>query len=480
MYWYPGYQLNNGKYIIEKELGQGAFGITYKAIQNTIIQLPVVIKTPNSRLQRDRQYHRYVDKFIQEAKLLGQICQSPHPNIVRVMDYFEEEEGESKTPCLVMEFIAGQDLYNLVENANNQPQPLRESQAVNYILKIGNALVEMHRNSIVHRDIHPGNIMLRKGSEPILIDFGLAGDIAPATSFSRSFGNKNFAPYEQMNGSKEPRVDIYGLAATLYYIVTGEYPTTSWDRKYLQVDLIPPKQHQPLISEQLNQGILAGMELEVNERPQTMQAWLNLLDISEKEYKSLAQSGLISNFQRCLLDSQSASGNISSVLSNDDLSSERDIDYTKLRDLLKAKKWQEADRETYLVMMKAVGKKYGDLFYSDELLNFPSTDLRTIDNLWVKYSNGHFGFSVQKQIYLEVGGIPDGNYDDEVWEKFGDRVGWRMKNGWIGSDNVTYDTESPRGHLPRCDDDFDFRPDRDSGLWTDLDLVFFLLSHPDL
>lgn len=410
MYWNKGHQLHNGKYIIEDELGQGAFGITYKAVHSRI-NLPVVIKTPNMRLKRDRQYPRYVKKFIQEAKLLGQLCQTPHPNIVRVSDYFEE--GDSNTPCLVMEFIAGKNLFDLIEG--ELITPLSEIEAVKYICQIGDALAAMHQNSIVHRDIHPGNIMLRSGNQPVLIDFGLAGDIAPATSFSRSFGNKNFAPYEQMMGSKDIAVDIYGLAATLYYIVTGEYPTSSWDRKYHQADLIEPKQHNPSISEQLNLAIIEGMTLEADERPRSMQAWLNLLV------------------------NQSIS---------DDLSSEVGVDYTKLRDYLAAGKWKQADYETYLMMLQAVGREEGDWIRDEELLNFPCKDLRTIDRLWVKYSNGRFGFSVQKEIYLSVGGKPDGKYYKEAWEKFADRLGWIMNSNWNLDQKVIYDISTPMGHLP--------------------------------
>ncbi|KOP26456.1 transcriptional regulator [Hapalosiphon sp. MRB220] len=132
----------------------------------------------------------------------------------------------------------------------------------------------------------------------------------------------------------------------------------------------------------------------------------------------------------------------------DDLASEKGIDYTRLRDLLKAGKWKEADKETYQVMIQVVGKKDGDWFTSDELLNFPCTDLHTIDQLWVKYSHGHFGFSVQKKIYLSVGGKADGKYYQAAWEKFGDRVGWRVKSKWIYYINVTFDTLAPKGHLP--------------------------------
>ncbi|GAX44406.1 GUN4 domain-containing protein [Tolypothrix sp. NIES-4075] len=135
--------------------------------------------------------------------------------------------------------------------------------------------------------------------------------------------------------------------------------------------------------------------------------------------------------------------------SNDDLSSEKGIDYTKLRDLLKAGNWKEADYETYLVMIQAVGKKENDYFERDDLLNFPCTDLRTIDRLWVKYSDGRFGFTVQKQIYISLGGKADGQYYEEAWDKFSVSVGWKIDNNWIDSiSNIKFDTSAPEGHLP--------------------------------
>jgi hypothetical protein len=133
--------------------------------------------------------------------------------------------------------------------------------------------------------------------------------------------------------------------------------------------------------------------------------------------------------------------------STDDLSSDSAIDYTRLRDLLAARNWRDADYETYLVMLKVVGREKGDSITVEELLNFSCTDLRTMDNLWVKYSAGRFGFSIQKKIYLEVGGKPDGKYYQEAWDKFGDRVGWRVNQDWINT-LVTFDTTAPSGHLP--------------------------------
>jgi len=72
--------------------------------------------------------------------------------------------------------------------------------------------------------------------------------------------------------------------------------------------------------------------------------------------------------------------------------------------------------------------------------------LRTIDQLWVKYSNGRFGFSVQKRIYQSLGGTRQ--YDEKVWEKFGDKVGWRKNNSWLYYNVLTFSEKAPEAHLP--------------------------------
>ncbi|MEH2410972.1 GUN4 domain-containing protein [Nostoc sp.] len=135
------------------------------------------------------------------------------------------------------------------------------------------------------------------------------------------------------------------------------------------------------------------------------------------------------------------------VIQADDLSSEKGVNYTRLRDLLAAGEWKEADEETLAVMLKASGSKEGNNF-TQSISIFPCTDLRTIDQLWVKYSDGRFGFSVQKKIYLSVGGKADGEYYKEVWEKFGERVGWRVKENWISDSDIAFNTSAHEGHLP--------------------------------
>lgn len=111
--------------------------------------------------------------------------------------------------------------------------------------------------------------------------------------------------------------------------------------------------------------------------------------------------------------------------SQDKLISEKELSYTHLRDLLKAEKWKDADRKTYELMILAVGRRPGQWFTSEELLNFPCVDLYTIDELWIKYSQGRFGFSVQQKIYVKCGAQLDGRYPgDVVWREFCNCVGW--------------------------------------------------------
>ncbi|MBE7386019.1 MAG: GUN4 domain-containing protein [Leptolyngbya sp. SIO1E4] len=114
--------------------------------------------------------------------------------------------------------------------------------------------------------------------------------------------------------------------------------------------------------------------------------------------------------------------------------------YQKLEDYLKNGQWKEADQETYRLMITAVGKDVGQIFEPEELLVFPRDELKAIDGLWVKHSNGKFGFSVQKDLYLnQCGGILDGKYHEEAFSNLFKVVGWRR---------IKYGIASPYGHLP--------------------------------
>jgi len=120
--------------------------------------------------------------------------------------------------------------------------------------------------------------------------------------------------------------------------------------------------------------------------------------------------------------------------------------YQQLEDLLKNQQWREADQETYRLMITTVGKENGQWFGRGDLENFPCDDLQTLDQLWVNYSNGKWGFSAQKQIWQQCGSPLDYSY---LWDKFGARVGWRKDGGWVSYDDLTYDlNKSIKGELP--------------------------------
>jgi len=107
-------------------------------------------------------------------------------------------------------------------------------------------------------------------------------------------------------------------------------------------------------------------------------------------------------------------------------------------------------------LVLAVAKRENEGWLNvDSIDNFPCADLRTIDQLWVKYSDGRFGFSVQKRIYQGLGGTR--SYDEKIWKAFGDKVGWRKDHwldGWLYYKDITYDKKAPEGHLPIIGDRF--------------------------
>lgn len=122
------------------------------------------------------------------------------------------------------------------------------------------------------------------------------------------------------------------------------------------------------------------------------------------------------------------------------------VRYADLENYLKDEQWKKADDETHRLMATSIGKDENRWLEAEDLSKLPSDLLKTIDGLWIKYSGGKFGFSVQKTMYLLCGGIPDGVYHEEAWEKF------CHMNGWYRNGEFAVDTWAtlPRGHLPMC------------------------------
>ena len=130
------------------------------------------------------------------------------------------------------------------------------------------------------------------------------------------------------------------------------------------------------------------------------------------------------------------------------------VTFEKLEAFLKAGKWRDADEETWNLMLKLTKREPERWLRIEDVKNFPRQELRKMDQLWVKYSNGKFGFSVQKQIWLDLGGKLDGEPDWDTYVKLSDRVGWRKNNEWLLYDSYTFSTNALPGHLPRVPDVF--------------------------
>lgn len=123
--------------------------------------------------------------------------------------------------------------------------------------------------------------------------------------------------------------------------------------------------------------------------------------------------------------------------------------YGKLRDLLAAQQWQEADLETTRVMLEIAGQSNHDNITPDDVIKFPCSSLCLLDKLWRTYSNDQFGFSRQQQIYVSEGGTDDiSNIDLKVLERVGDRMGWRENQKWLPYDRLDFSSSAPLGCHP--------------------------------
>ena len=297
-YFTPGQLLKRGQYEIIDTLGQGGFGITYLA-QDHKRKKQVAIKSLNVSFLKQRYRDKYgntegfeeflaeeQDKFNTEAMVLATF---DHPHIVKVYPELFQENGLS---CMVMEYVKGKNLEQYLY-ANGV---FSESAGLEIIKGIGEALSYIHNRNYLHRDIKPANILLREeDNKAILIDFGLAREVNFAELMSLTNAKTPvFAPPEQFENRSNftPALDIYALAATLYVIIAvDEPPFIPLPSPYLNAKIMldmkmaiePPQKYNSQISQKVNDAILKGMELDYQNRPQSITEWFKFLGIQTEE-----------------------------------------------------------------------------------------------------------------------------------------------------------------------------------------------------
>ena len=294
-----GTLLQGGKYKIEKVLGQGGFGITYLASQKMSIEGPIgqieteiklaikeffmkdicnrnenstIVSVPS--VGSKQLAERFKQKFIKEA---WNISKLKHPHIIKVVDVFEEND----TAYYVMEFHNGGSLNSHIKKNGL----FSEAEATQYILQIASALDYIHKQNMNHLDVKPDNVLLNSKGETVLIDFGLSkcydaeGEQTSSTPIGVSVG---YAPLEQSRtggvGTFSPATDIYSLGATYYKMVTGDTPPEASE---VLDDGLPDMSDS--LSLKVRNAITRAMEPRRKKRPQSIEEFLKLLDISDAD-----------------------------------------------------------------------------------------------------------------------------------------------------------------------------------------------------
>ncbi len=281
--WQANQTIKDDRFLIQAILGGGGFGVAYRA-EDRKERRQVVIKTLNQRQQNQADFAEQQEKFMNEAMRLKGFA---HPHIVEVYELIQVDGLLG----MVMEYIDGQELAEYVEDKGK----LTESQALKYIEQVGEALIYIHEKGFLHRDIKPHNIMLRAGSQQaVLIDFGLArGFIDGKTLSMTNSHTPAYAPIEQYDrhGHFGAHTDIYALAATLYHLVTGEMPIFAAkgrleaQNKGQSIDHFLWAKIPEGISERAKQGIIQGMAVLPEDRPQTMGDLFQILGLGVQPVK---------------------------------------------------------------------------------------------------------------------------------------------------------------------------------------------------
>lgn len=280
-----GTLLQGGKYRIDKCIGHGGFGITYLAVQVGLDREVAIkeffIRKHCSRDEATKQVctssageavvAKYRQKFIKEAKTIAALN---HPNVVKIYDVFEENH----TAYYVMERLEPRELSVRIPATG-----LPEHEALGYLRQIGEALKYVHSKKILHLDVKPSNVMFRNTGEAVLIDFGISkrydssGGQTSSTPIGVSVG---YAPIEQFNQdlkSFTPATDVYSLAATLYKLVTGVTPPDTTSITDGEEDWLPNN-----LSARVRDAIKAGMAIKRKDRPQTVEAFLKMLESRDR------------------------------------------------------------------------------------------------------------------------------------------------------------------------------------------------------
>lgn len=298
---HKGETLQNGKYKILDVLGKGGFGITYLA-EHSALRKKVAIKElflatqsifcsreENSRTVRPHfdDYEKHKSNFANEATTLARF--SGKKGVVQINDTF----SENNTVYFVMDYIEGDSLKDIV----TQRGALSEKEAIEYILQILYALKEVHAADILHRDIKPDNLIVRKEDKQIiLIDFGIAREFTEdETQTQTAMISVGYAPPEQkiLRAKRSASMDLYSVGAVLYFCLTSQRPQTT--DEIMSDDYISAKQLNSKISQKLSDFIDKAIDKKPSQRFQSASEMISFLENYDSGFVSSVGTSTTTN-----------------------------------------------------------------------------------------------------------------------------------------------------------------------------------------
>jgi serine/threonine-protein kinase len=258
-----------GRYKIIAAIGQGGMGCIYQAEDLRLEgRLCALKEVQGDRSQSAETQQQARDQFYREASVLARL---DHPNLPKVSDFFSAAGRD----YLVMDYVPGRDLREIMTEARANGRFLAESDVLNWAMQLADALEYLHRQDqpIVHRDIKPSNLKLTPSGTLKLVDFGLVKLLASderTVTVIQGVGTAYYTPLEQYGGDSghtDARSDLYSFGATLYHLLTNEPPAEAKQR-FLRSDALKPMRGlNPSVTTSVEQAIGWALALHPDDRP---------------------------------------------------------------------------------------------------------------------------------------------------------------------------------------------------------------------
>lgn len=283
------------RYQVKKIIGQGGMGCIYLADDLRLEgRLCAVKEVEYDRALPEEMLQEARDQFQREATVLARL---DHPNLPKVSDFFSIRDHD----YLVMDFVPGKDLRQLMMEARQNNTFLPEEDVLEWAKQLGEALKFLHiqEPSILHRDIKPSNLKLTPSGLVKLVDFGLVKMLAPGEvtiTVLQGQGTALYTPLEQYGGDSghtDARSDIYAFGGTLYHLLTNEPPLNVRDRFLNPGSLSRIRDINPDVSTRTERAVHWALQLHPEDRPKDIDAFMRALFVEDAPITKPFRGGLI-------------------------------------------------------------------------------------------------------------------------------------------------------------------------------------------